>query len=904
MEQTPSTPPGIVRSATLDSSKSFDYTYTQDDGIKESFLVFSSKIYDLDKQLGNFANECLKLGRVAGLLLAIKRSRELLRRTREVFFRNACALLPELYELARKERSIVLREINSEQYHIPLQYFKNAPPPFDALPNVLEELAQSLSILHVRIAEFREFTDEGLFLRSLLLTMEHDLMYRASCARVYSVRLNTPPIQRYIHQFTDELERDFEKAASAVAEFTAVGVSAISHEQERSSQSLTNILTVATFFSGVTAGTLGMSIGTDSGGFLVQISSMLWYASLVFSVGAALNSLLAMAWKETRSGSRGGKMPFWVTIWIDGSQLLFLGLAIVTFSAGLVVFAFATNEENQPPFTPWITVGATGITFIGLIAVLIWLTYEISISPAFVQEAKLIKSGAESIHSNASKLPMLGGGLSGALSNTLVSLGLPSFSRGDPGMDVEVPAEKESPAEEFPKHDEGRDPPSNTSKAKLWQTRATQVGMLGAVTSAFTSAGNQRKRRHHMKSLSTRKLQIDTSLPSSPMTQLNLPTDPAASIELSRYGRIQDIAYSHDGTWLAVTCAKENTGTWTTVYDSQTLETYADTWHEGKVMSERLIWSPSGKKLIIKFEHRFDVWDLDAKVLHAIERHHTVRDIQWYGDEGKFSRNLEGIMMVYRFENMHIRSIGLEAKNNYLFVVSRVTKSVPEQIEPARSRAEKRIVIYDLDKEAVIYKVPVLEDISNIYPISGELDILVTHADHKAFQLWFIDAGIRGAEITARLKKRAITPQPGPVDYVGPTCIAGNYNQFILSVTSSGAIDFWRRESGIPYQRFEHQLLKEEGVRCFSWRKSSENTATFASSGFDGDILHIWRGEEPVVTKTPSSFELTRSPSSRGSVQGATRGLWQHAKQLTTGSSSGPMLPGEMNRVEESPEDA
>lgn len=33
-------------------------------------------------------------------------------------------------------------------------------------------------------------------------------------------------------------------------------------------------------------------------------------------------------------------------MWIDGSQLLFLGISIVTFSAGLVVFAFSSEQVS------------------------------------------------------------------------------------------------------------------------------------------------------------------------------------------------------------------------------------------------------------------------------------------------------------------------------------------------------------------------------------------------------------------------------------------------------------------------------------------------------------------------------------------------------------------------------
>ncbi|KXN90931.1 hypothetical protein AN958_02998 [Leucoagaricus sp. SymC.cos] len=891
------------RSATLESPRSFDYWYAHGDGIRESFLSFSSRINDLDKQLGKFANDCLKLGRVAGLLLAIKSSRGMLRRTREVFFRNAVELLPELHGLAHKACTTNSRDPDAEQFYISHQYFKGPPPPFEALPTALEELAKAFSRLHVRIAEFREFTDEGLFLKSLLLTMERDLLYRASCARVYSSRLNTPPIQRYVHQFTDELEKDFEKVTEALSEFTSVGVSAIEDEQQRSSQNLSNILTVATFFSGVTAGTLAMSLGTQPEKPSLEVATMLWFASLVFSVGAALNSLLAMAWKETRSGSRGGKMPFWVTMWIDGSQLLFLGVSIVTFSAGLVTFAFSSG---QPIYTPYVTVGATAITFIGLIAILIWLTYEIAVSPALVEEAEvIIKSSGESVHSNTSKFSFGGHKFSGALSNALFSLGLPTLSRNEPQEDVEKTEDKSVPVEESSPSAREPAPPESamTIKTKLQtlQVGVKNVSLLSTAANAFLSVGQQHRRSRHSRLPSSPRVNqlapINTNVAPTPMTQLNFPTEPAFSIELGRYGTVQDIAYSEDGKWLAASCAKANTGqSWTTVYDAESLKTYADTWHEGRVISERLIWSPSGTKLIIKFEHRFDIWDLvrpfiwdvtqntetfmeDAKDLHVIERHHNVKDVQWYGDDAF-----------------------LVAEHNCVFKMNLVRLS-PEEIEPASGRSEKRILIYDMDKQESIYQVPVLENISNIYPIPGELDMLVTHADHKAFQLWYLDAGLKGAEITTRLKKRAITPQPVPSEYGGPTCIAGNHSQFILNVTSAGVIDFWRRESGAPHQRFENQKLQDEGVACFSWRKSNEDSATFATAGIDSNILRIWRGEELVIVRTPTALDSTRFSNSKSNGKNTARNLWQQAFQMSTApsSSSSGDIP---HKVSESPDES
>ncbi|XP_006462911.1 hypothetical protein AGABI2DRAFT_119744 [Agaricus bisporus var. bisporus H97] len=896
----PAVPPRAPRYGPpqLPWGRSFDYTYSDDDGIKESFLVFSSKAYELDKQLGQLANGCLRLGRVAGLLLAIKRTREMLRRTREVFFHNATALVPELFELAREDCNSKSGASNSERFHISSQYFDQHLPPFEMLPTNLEELATSFYLLYVRIDEFREFTDEGKLLKSLLMTLDRDLKYRASCAGFYSGRLNTPLIQRYVHQFINELQVDFEKVTAAVDEFAAVGVSAISHEQARSSLNLTNILTVSTFFSGVTASTLQMSTSaSDDKDDTILLANLLWFMSMIFSVGAALNSLLAMAWKATRSGSRGSKLPFWVTMWIDGSQLLFLGISILTFSAGLIVFAFASSQAS---YTPYLAVASTAVTFIGLVAILLWMLYEMVVSPVLRQQADIIKSSGDSVHSEFSNISLVHGGIASAITNALPFL---RFQQDQPREDVEQVEDKDDESEESPTQKHNL---QDQLKMKL-QGGVKSVSIINSALGAFATAGRKKKRgRHERRRQLKPKLRIDNSSAAVPLTELTLSDKPVSYLELARYGIIRDVAYSDDGKWLAVTCTKEHAAqSWTA-----TLTVLLDTWHEGRVIAECLKWSPSGKKLIVKFEHRFDVWDLDAKVLHIIERHHMVQDVAWFDEDTflvaehscVFKMDLTRLVMaVYRFERNHIRSIGVEMKNNYLVLITRVAKS-PEEFEPACGRSEKRIIIYDMGKQEEIYQVPVLEDISYIYPIPDELDILITHKDQATFQLWTLDAGVRGAQITAKLKKRIVTPHRDPGDYIGPTRIGGNYNQFVFNVTTSGDIDIWRRESGMPYLRFQSPKLQEEGegVHCFSWRRSDDETATFATAGIQGHTLWVWRGEELLLPKTPASLESLNRFSPKFATNERNRARWQRATNMSVVASSGSLSPREIERIDES----
>ncbi|KAF9439938.1 hypothetical protein P691DRAFT_780170 [Macrolepiota fuliginosa MF-IS2] len=346
------------------------------------------------------------------------------------------------------------------------------------------------------------------------------------------------------------------------------------------------------------------------------------------------------------------------------------------------------------------------------------------------------------------------------------------------------------------------------------------------------------------------------------MAQLSLPPQPVSTIGLAQYGTIHDIAYSEDGKQLAVACAKVTGQSWTVVYDTANMKIVAETGHEGRVVSERLVWSPSGTKLIIKFEYRFDIWDPVAKDLRVVKRHHPIKDVNWCGDDVflvaerscVFKMNPTRFLgphtiATYHFKHMHVRSISSVRNSKYLIIITRVSKS-PEEFKYTSGWSEKRIVIYNMDKHETVYQVPVLEDIRNIHHNPDDLDVLVTPKDRKTFQMWTLDAGVKGTGITARLKKRSIIPHTNPGDYVGPTSIGGNRNQFIFSATSTG-VDIWRRQSGIPHQRFQPQILQDEGVSCFSWRRSSDNFLNFATAGIDSNLLHIWRGFEPDLARGP-----------------------------------------------------
>jgi WD repeat-containing protein 26 len=79
--------------------------------------------------------------------------------------------------------------------------------------------------------------------------------------------------------------------------FIDIGVPTIQYAQKHGAGNLLNLSTVATFFSAVTATTLQFSFELTETGLQNTVNAF-WFASLVFSIAAAVNSLMGLTWKQ------------------------------------------------------------------------------------------------------------------------------------------------------------------------------------------------------------------------------------------------------------------------------------------------------------------------------------------------------------------------------------------------------------------------------------------------------------------------------------------------------------------------------------------------------------------------------------------------------------------------------
>jgi len=121
-------------------------------------------------------------------------------------------------------------------------------------------------------------------------------------------------VQRYVHDLTAEMGEHIDSITETLSMFIEVGM--LSHDlsrwqhsdvargvptirfaQKHGAANLLTLSTVATFFSAVTATTLQFSYA-QTGNILSDAVNAFWFSSLVFSIAAAVNSLLGLSWRQ------------------------------------------------------------------------------------------------------------------------------------------------------------------------------------------------------------------------------------------------------------------------------------------------------------------------------------------------------------------------------------------------------------------------------------------------------------------------------------------------------------------------------------------------------------------------------------------------------------------------------
>ncbi|KAI1794365.1 WD40 repeat-like protein [Ganoderma leucocontextum] len=916
---------------------------------------------NLDKELRNFANAARQLGSSVGILSSSYHLRGRLAQILYLFRENAADLFPR--KVSRQTRESLTnpqmaqyrkraRDRAPPHVHNPIVMEKLDPEDF---PEQLQMFAHDVTTFLDCLNEFPEFTDEAV--NAAVLSLEGDLKYWASSLRQYEKEFRFPAVQRYLHDLSGEMGEHIDNITASLSVFIEIGVPTIRFAQKHASQNLLNLSTVATFFSAVTATTMQFSFDMHDSPLQNAVNSF-WFTSLVFSIGAAVNSLLGLTWKQAMYRSPGHRVPWWVLIWIKRSPLAFLVLSVACFSIGLVLFAYSSGQHQV---TCTLTTVFSACSIVGLTAVSAWFASErwtfsrhngTKWLADVISETKVrIKSthGAKWLiyeprevargcsRWTAERFRLFGDRVSefSARAVSRLSLGsddekydaeravmpgpqcaspepmsptafrrvgsdagplLPiaevraptvtSFDGGDGGDGASV-------ISDFP----GR-PLTVTPGRGRFANAVRAVIQMRAASAAFPVAGRNPRRQRTMSSDGMgreaepvgmlKNSRVGTLMPKLRSLQTTQSFEAHSAL-------VRHLQFSPSGKFLAtsswdrtsvifkvgVSIPTSSVGSLLSKHDplQEQFTSHRILAHPQGFVGQ-VAWSPSGNLLLTKLGRGVKVWTEDGVCKKTIDRRRNVQSIAWLPDaegflsvEGSDVTKLDlngSVIATYHFERLIIHDVAITQDQIRMVCVGTMTASM-DGLHPSKCRAEKQILVYNMETEKIENRVPVLHEVRDITLARNDHVALVSYENKAPPQLWKLDPIKKNPNSTSlemRLSLRHTYMPKTPVDFAGPSYFGGKNDQLVLCAGKAGDVHIWDRESGTLLHHIRSQTVGGD-LTCIAWNHAWD-TFMFATGSHDGAV-RIWTSPSPstvLASDASSVFSPSRATTNATNTPG------------------------------------
>ncbi|KAE9393814.1 WD40 repeat-like protein [Gymnopus androsaceus JB14] len=351
---------------------------------------------------------------------------------------------------------------------------------------------------------------------------------------------------------------------------------------------------------------------------------------------------------------------------------------------------------------------------------------------------------------------------------------------------------------------------------------------------------------------------------------------------------ITHLQFSPDGKFLA-TSSWDRTSAILRVENS--VVTHHRTLAHARGFVTQVAWSPTGYLLLTKSNRGVKVWTQDGVCQRTIDRDVYVESITWFpSGEGESSGywlfplgksffllffaaflSVEGsnvvkvdlkgnVIGIYDFGNIKLQDVTVTPDGVRLLGVGPLLQS-PDGLLPSRSRAEKRLAIYNMDTEQIEHATPVLNDVKDISLARNTrtgLVALVSYENRAPPQLWKLET----VQDAARLTLRHIYMPKSPVDFACPSYFAGKNDELVLCAGKAGDIHILDQESGTLLHHVRAQDLGGD-LTCIAWNNAEDNPLMFATGSHDGAV-RIWTTlaeQRSSISALEATLPFIRGPS-------------------------------------------
>ncbi|KAJ6513294.1 hypothetical protein C8R45DRAFT_963145 [Mycena sanguinolenta] len=670
----------------------------------------------LERQLEMFASSVRQLGSSLGLY---KGSREFQRQ------------LSHLRRLLEDESQVELLLNSSKQNNIPTETWVHKD---------LSLLVNSLAMFSTAWEDFPEFADNR-DRRHCLLALEQDLLVWLNILGCYE---NSPEFLRCARELLFDTILEIANVTRRLADFIATGVQEINFVQKHSTQILWNSATIATFFSAVTVTTIQYSYLNVRSRLEVAVNT-LWFSSLVLSVSSAINSMLAMTWRQAIYSTPQRRVPWWVRVWFKQTPIILLSLSALSFLAGLLCFVFLTQNRS----TKIVISTLTAIVAIGLGAISVWFAWE---RWDFSRLRRKLWLSGEEDHNNPEiqsswrilAYDYIVGIIWRSTSTALPTRAPSSRHRMSPGSFI------------LPRH---------------------------SLSNESNASGNRRGRLYHDKDQLPDILTPTTPYSDTVFHQFSL------QCALKFEDVIRHVQFSPKGSWLAA-CTKSICY----IYQikPQIRVQHALKHPFGQI--RQLDFSPDEKHLLIRVSGGIELWELKNNLENRQKEWmgKLMKQVQWINNAA-FLVSMEDCLIQFKIREdgllIEDRTIPIETglytlavvpSRDYVLVVAGHKSRVHDNIR-IPNRTIRTVMSYHLWTGKLLHSFPLLHDARWINVSSDGDHVVFGFGNQQPPELWSFE---RRGESDQICFKHKFTPSSGKDRFRGPPHFVGPRDEFVACATS------------------------------------------------------------------------------------------------------------------------
>ncbi|KAJ7170676.1 hypothetical protein C8R43DRAFT_980438 [Mycena crocata] len=709
--------------------------------LSELLRDFKSNCQVLERQLEMFSSSVRQLGSSLGLY---KGSRE---------FQRQLSSVRRLLEDESQIELLVNKPSNEPQS----SYY----PTETWVHKDLWLLVDAIGVFSTAWDDFPEFADNDR--RHCLVTLEQHLLVWLNILGSYEY---SPEFLHCVQELLFDTISELGQVTRRLADFIATGVQEISFAQKHSTQILMNSATIATFFSAVTVTTIQYSVTAVVDSPLLIAVNTLWFSSLVLSVSSAINSLLAMTWRQAIYSTPQRRVPWWVRIWFKQTPIVLLSMSVLSFLAGLLCYIFLTQDR----VTKIVVSALTGVVGTGLGSISFWFAWE---RWDFARLRRTL--WIQEVHE---KLEDSWGMFFYDYLMYLLSW-----------VWIWKPTPPSLPIQSSP-----QSPPRIPSIPESMVSRHTD----GSV--------NSENRRGRVASRAHRG-HDPTSVVGAAAQEANYSDDVFPEFTLQRtlkVGQSDDVVrhvqFSTKGTWFAA-CTRSVCSIYQVKPYMRMHQTLKHTF--GQI--RQLEWSPDEKRLLIRVSGGIELWELKQNKLENRQKEwmgKVIKKVQWMNNIAFLALTEDGLIQFKINNESHLsqeRTIAFESglyfavvpPRNCVLVIAGHKSRVHEEIRFPK-RTVRSIRIHHLDGGKLLYSFPLLRDARWISVASDGLRVLLGFGNQQAPELWSFEGCDDRMLFVHRFASSAKDRFSGPPHFVGSN------DEFVACATSNGSIRVWKRdENGI-----------------------------------------------------------------------------------------------------------